>query len=105
MPIGATIISIMVVAGFYGMIVVRFLYPEVKDDQNLTLMFGAMITAFGTVISYWLGSSRSSATKEDAMTETAKKLADTAVVTNSTITTVDHGKKAVRTTEAKGRAR
>ena len=98
MPIGATIISVFIVVGFFGMAIMRFQFPEVKDDQNLTLMFGAMISAFSTVVSYWLGSSRSSATKDDAMQVTTAKLAESAT---STITTTEGGKKAVRTTEAK----
>lgn len=94
MPIGATIVSILVVIGFFGMAILRFIHPEIKDDQNLTLMFGAMISAFTTVVSYWLGSSRSSATKDDAMQATASKLADGAT---KTLTVNRAGKTAVRT--------
>lgn len=94
MPVGATIVSVMVVIGFYGMLYLRFSHPEIKEDQNLTLMFGSMITAFGSVVQYWIGSSRSSATKDDAMQATAQKLADGAT---KTLTVNRAGKAAVRT--------
>lgn len=94
MPVGATIVSIMVVTGFYGMIALRFLHPEIKEDQNLTLMFGTMMSGFGAVIQYWIGSSRSSATKDDAIQATTTKLAAGA---SQTLTVNRAGKKAIRT--------
>lgn len=104
MPIGATLVSILIVAGFYGMIWLRFSHPEIKEDSSLTLMFGAMIAGFTQVANYWLGSSRSSATKDDAMQATAAKLADNVVgppsPIASTIIHPDSGKDAVRVVDA-----
>lgn len=66
---GRVIISVIVVIGF---IAITVLYMTRKLDGNpvpeiLSILLGALATNFTAVVGYWIGSSASSAAKDDAL--------------------------------------
>jgi hypothetical protein len=65
---GAPVVSVLVVAGFLAL-VAGMMFRTVPDSQVALVLFGSLSTAFGSVISYWLGSSAGSKDK-DAMLAT-----------------------------------
>ena len=69
---GAPVISVLVVLGFIGM-VTALLFRTVPDNQVSLILFGTLSTAFGSVISYWLGSSAGSAKKDTLLADIAKQ--------------------------------
>lgn len=67
---GAPVISVIVVTGFFAVMGLLFLRPiDLLPQQAslLTVLFGALIPAFGTVVQYWLGSSAGSKRSGDAV--------------------------------------
>lgn len=64
MTYGAITVSIITSLTFLAALAVAFLS---HDGNNLTLLYGAIIGQFSTVISYWLGSSMGSQKKDEAL--------------------------------------
>ncbi len=60
----AAVISVVVVLGFFGVMGLWFLGYTPKDSQALTMLIGALIAAFTTVVQYWMGSSVGSKIKD-----------------------------------------
>lgn len=58
-------ISLIVVTGYFGILVgLMFGVLHVTDNQSLLILIGALSTAFGGVLNFWLGSSNSSQSKD-----------------------------------------
>jgi len=53
----------LIVIGFFAIVVMLIMRPELKDSLNLVI--GALIGAFGTVVGYFYGSSKGSAEKNE----------------------------------------
>lgn len=69
------VISLTVVLGFFGFVALLFfnakqIDPSVKD--SLTQISGALIAAFGGVVGFWLGTSLSSAAKDQTISQLTK---------------------------------
>lgn len=65
----APIVSILVLVMFGAAFTMVMLVDRSYDERTTTIvnsLMGAMTLAFGSVINYWLGSSRGSAAKEEA---------------------------------------
>ncbi len=60
---GAPVISVLIVLGFIAL-VIALVFKQVPDSQAVLILFGALSSAFGSVVTYWLGSSASSAHKD-----------------------------------------
>lgn len=60
---GAVIVSLLVVV-IFAVLVVYAMVKGIGDSPTLQLIIGAEISAFSTVVSYWLGSSSSSKGKD-----------------------------------------
>lgn len=76
---GANIISIIVVLGFFGVLILMVWRPFALDaitSQILNILVGVLAAAFTAVINYWLGSSRGSTSKDNALAEQASKSMD-----------------------------
>ncbi len=63
---GAPVISVLIVLGFLTL-VFALIFKQVPDSQVALVLFGTLSTAFGTVVSYWLGSSAGSARAGDTV--------------------------------------
>ena len=61
---GAVVIAILTQVSFFGALIVAFL---TKDAANLSLLYGAIVANATTTVSYYLGSSASSARKTDLL--------------------------------------
>jgi putative Ca2+/H+ antiporter (TMEM165/GDT1 family) len=59
--IGAIIVSTMVASCFLLALVMAY---RSKDPQSVSLLVGAIVTSFATMVGYWLGSSMSSKNKD-----------------------------------------
>lgn len=68
----APVISLVIVIGFLGL-VAALLFKTVPDSQVVMVLFGALAQSFGQVCNYWLGSSKGSADKTDALAAFARK--------------------------------
>lgn len=68
--LGAFIISLIVTAAFVGVLIFAMIHG-IQDNQTLQLLTGALIQAFGMVISYWIGSSSSSKNKDAVIAQQA----------------------------------
>jgi hypothetical protein len=68
---GAPVVSVLVVAGFLAL-VGGMMFRTVPDSQVALVLFGSLSTAFGSVISYWLGSSAGSKDKDAMLASIAK---------------------------------
>lgn len=81
--IGRIIVSAIVIVGFYAGFF-AWIWFKVSGDNNepLTLMVGAMISAFTLVVGFWIGSSAGSSDKDEAARATTEKLVE-AVATSS----------------------
>jgi hypothetical protein len=67
-------ISIIVVFGYFAILVgLMFGVLHVTDNQSLLILIGALSTAFGGVLNFWLGSSHGSQNK-DAMLANAQPI-------------------------------
>lgn len=72
---GRVLISIIVVVGF---IAITVLYMTKKLEgapvpEILSILLGALATNFTSVVGYWIGSSSSSAKKDEALANAAAK--------------------------------
>ena len=60
------ILAVIIVVGFFTLLVFLILYPLQKDSTGVIFMlFGALSAAFGAVVQYFFGSSSGSAAKTD----------------------------------------
>lgn len=84
--VGRIIVSSIVIVGFYAGFF-AWIWFKISGDNNepLTLMVGAMISAFTLVVGYWIGSSAGSSDKDEAQRSTTEKLVE-AVSTSSPMT-------------------
>lgn len=77
----APIVSILVLVMFGAAFTMVMLVDRSYDERTTTIvnsLMGAMTLAFGSVINYWLGSSRGSAAKEEARASEASTAATVA---------------------------
>jgi hypothetical protein len=66
----APTISVVIVAGFFGCVVLLFMIERSWDERTanlLNVLFGALIPGFSQVANYWLGSSAGSKASGDAV--------------------------------------
>jgi hypothetical protein len=66
----AATISVVIVAGFFGCVVLLFMIERTWDERTanlLNVLFGALISGFVQVCNYWLGSSAGSKASGDAV--------------------------------------
>lgn len=68
---GAPVVSVLVVSGFLAL-VGAMMFRTIPDSQVALVLFGSLSTAFGSVISYWLGSSAGSKDKDSMIASIAK---------------------------------
>lgn len=68
MTLGAIVVSVLVSAGFFVAYAVAY---YTKDQSNISLLTGAVIASFSTIVNFWMGSSASSQKKDDATAEAA----------------------------------
>ena len=69
-------LSIMVTLGYFGILIGMMVgWLKVSDSQALLIMLGSLGTAWGMVMSFWFGTTRSSSEKNEiiARTQAAKK--------------------------------
>jgi hypothetical protein len=71
---GAPVISLVVVVGFFA-ILGLLIFHGVPDSQAVLISVGALGAAFTTVLGFWVGSSKGSADKTDALTTLARRAA------------------------------
>lgn len=61
-------ISLIVVTGYFAILVgLMFGVLHVTDNQSLLILIGALSTAFGGVLNFWLGSSHGSQAKSEML--------------------------------------
>lgn len=61
-------LSIIVTSGFFSLLAGMMLgYLKVSDSQALLLLLGSLTTSFGMVMSFWFGTSNSSANKTELL--------------------------------------
>lgn len=72
---GRVLVSIIVVAGFIGILVLVLTTKlnGTATSEVLLVMLGALAAAFGQVVSYWVGSSASSSAKDATISTMAVK--------------------------------
>lgn len=71
---GKVLISLIVVIGFFG-ILVLVITRKMEGNQApevMLVMLGALGQGFAQVLSYWVGSSQSSSSKDEVLKEVAK---------------------------------
>lgn len=73
--IAQLVVSVIVILGFFCFVFALFFYaraidPSVRDV--VTQISGALIAAFGGVIGYWLGTSLSSTSKDQTISQLTK---------------------------------
>ena len=62
------ILAVIVVSGFFGILVSMMLgWLKVSDQQALLLLLGSLSTAFGSVLNFYFGSSHGSRIKTEAL--------------------------------------
>ena len=66
------------VLGFLGAVGGYFAVPDASDSATANILMGSLAAAFGQVITYWLGSSRGSAQKDEALRALIERLAGAA---------------------------
>jgi protein-S-isoprenylcysteine O-methyltransferase Ste14 len=72
------VISILVILGFFGFVFALFFFARAIDPsvkESLTQISGALIAAFGGVVGFWLGTSLSSASKDNTISQLTKQSA------------------------------
>lgn len=71
---GKVLISLIVVLGFFGVLVLLLTQKlsGQATSEVLLVMLGALGQGFGTVLNYWMGSSQSSAAKDETIQEAVK---------------------------------
>lgn len=72
---GRVLVSIIVVVGFIGVLVLVLTtkLQGTATSEVLLVMLGALAAAFGQVVSYWVGSSASSSAKDATISTMATK--------------------------------
>ena len=72
---GRVLVSIIVVAGFIGILILVLTtkLQGTATSEVLLVMLGALAAAFGQVVSYWVGSSASSSAKDQTISTMATK--------------------------------
>lgn len=72
---GRVLVSIIVVAGFIGILILVLTtkLQGTATSEVLLVMLGALAAAFGQVVSYWVGSSAGSAAKDAALASAVTK--------------------------------
>jgi hypothetical protein len=68
--LGAFIISFLITLTFMGVLAFA-MFHGIQDNQTVQLLTGALVSSFSTVISYWIGSSSSSKTKDAVIAQQA----------------------------------
>lgn len=64
----------LVVTGFFALCVILFIFPIPKDQGNVVMvLFGGLVTGFGTVLNYFFGSSKGSSDKTALLASGATK--------------------------------
>jgi hypothetical protein len=66
---GSIAVSALIASGFILALVISYLS---QDQTNTSLLVGAIIANFSTAVSYWLGSSAGSRSKDDVIAEKEK---------------------------------
>lgn len=69
------VVSIIVILGFFGFVFALFFFAQAIDPtvrDALTQISGALIAAFGGVVGFWLGTSLSSASKDQTISTLSK---------------------------------
>lgn len=74
MKVGAFVLSVIITALFSSVVLVAMYHTIPDDNKMLLILIGSLTTNFGTVVSFWMGSSASSRDKDDVIA----KQADTA---------------------------
>src|SRR5262249_33220247 len=96
---GAPIVSFIVTLGFFGILVLLIMgFMKEADErvaQIINITIGALAAAFATVVSFWLGSSQGSRSKEAA---TLQLQADQASQTNAALESQAKQAEALKTT-------
>ena|SRR5690242_17559575 len=72
--LGAFVISFIITMAFVGVLLFAMVHG-INDNQTLQLLTGALIQAFGMVVSYWIGSSSSSKNKDAVIAQQANTTA------------------------------
>ena len=72
---GRVLVSVLVVAGFIGILVLVLTtkLQGTATSEVLLVMLGALAAAFGQVVSFWVGSSAGSAAKDQTLQTMAAK--------------------------------
>jgi len=72
---GRVLVSIIVVAGFIGILVLVLTtkLQGTATSEVVLVMLGALAAAFGQVVSYWVGSSSGSSSKDATIQNLAAK--------------------------------
>jgi lysozyme family protein len=65
---GAPVVSLLVTVGFFGILTLLIfgVGGDLTSNQIINITVGALAAAFATVVSFWLGSSQGSRTKDSA---------------------------------------
>lgn len=66
--IGAIAVSVLACITFLAALIIAYMS---KDQSNLALLIGAVISQFSTIVSFWVGSSAGSQRKDSALLEKA----------------------------------
>jgi hypothetical protein len=80
--LGAFVISVIIVLMFCAMCAYAMVHG-LQDNAPLNQLTGALIAAFSTVYSFWIGSSSSSKNKDAVIAQQANTAATTGVPTNA----------------------
>lgn len=64
------VLSTIVVLGFFAVLILAF-FHAIPESQTVSGLIGALTIAFGNVISYLIGSSRSSQVKDATISQLA----------------------------------
>jgi len=96
---GAPVVSFIVTLGFFGILVLLIMGFMKEADQQvaqiINITIGALAAAFATVVSFWLGSSQGSRSKEAA---TLQLQADQVSQTNAALESQARQAEALKTT-------
>lgn len=78
---GAAVVSIIATLGFFGVLFLFFFgkIPQGVDQTMLSLLVGAMVAGYTTVLQFWLGSSQSSRVKDFERLTTASIVGQSSV--------------------------
>jgi hypothetical protein len=68
------IVTFIIIAGFFGCFYMILKSPAQTDQQVLFMMLGTISTAFGGAVTFWLGSSAGSRSKDAAIHTTLTNL-------------------------------